>query len=67
MGTGLGVGEPERDGDAEQIERGEPSVLSEREAMSILTSAGSGTPAASGEKRESSEGRGEQIENRGSG
>jgi hypothetical protein len=62
------VGEPERDDDAEEIERGEPSVLSEREAMSILTSAGSGEQRApSGEESVTSGDRGERIESRDSG
>jgi hypothetical protein len=59
------VGEPERDRDAEEIERGEPSVLSEREAMSILTSVGGGEQAsASREERVSSEDRGEHSKSR---
>jgi hypothetical protein len=62
------VGEPERDGDAEAIERGEPSVLSEREAMSILTSAGSDEQtSAFGEESVTSGDRGEHIESRDSG
>jgi hypothetical protein len=61
------MGEPDRDRDAEEIERGEPSVLPEREAMSILTSAGGGTQTASGEERVSSEDRGEHSESRDSG
>jgi hypothetical protein len=61
------VGEPERDRDAEEIERGEPSVLPEREAMSILTSAEVGAQAASGEEPVSSEDRGEHSESRDSG
>jgi hypothetical protein len=67
MGTGLVVDEPDRDRDAEEIERGEPAVLPEREAMSILTSAGGDTQAASGEERVSSEDRGEHSESRDSG
>jgi len=66
-GNTIGVSEPDRDRDAEENERGEPSVLPEREAMSILTSAGGGTHAASGEKRVSSEERGEHSESRDSG
>jgi hypothetical protein len=61
------VDEPDRDRDAEEIEHGEPAVLPEREAMSILTSAGGGAQAASGEERVSSEDRGEHSESRDSG
>ena len=62
------MGEREPDRDAEELERREPSVLSEREAMSILTSAESGAQdSPSGEERVSSEDRGEHTESRDSG
>jgi hypothetical protein len=57
MGTGLAVGEPEHDRDAEESERGEPSVLSEREAMSILTSSGSGAQTSSSDDERDTESR----------
>ena len=51
------MGETERDRDDEELERGELSVLPEREAMSILTSAGSGMQTSSSDEEPDTESR----------